>query len=148
VRKKFVLRGLIAAGAMVLSTAGVAFPASAAPVSSSHLSVNASPERPASGTGQQLCTSNGVMCLQRITSVANGSAYVEVWADTITWTGWLALYGPDGHIANYPASGVHTFERGGPGKLWDLPVGSGYYVIAWQNGPNQIARINFSVNNG
>ena len=144
-RKKFVLSGFIAAGAMALSAVGVALPASAAPVASAHVSTIAAP---ASGTGKQLCTSNGVICLQRITSVANGSAYVEVWADTITWTGWLAMYGPDGLISNYPANGVHTFERGGPGKEWDLPVGGGYYVIAWQNGPNQIARIDFSVNNG
>jgi hypothetical protein len=49
-----------------------------------------------------------VICLQRITSVANGSAYVDVWADTITWSGWLEMKGPDGLVSNYPSNGVKT----------------------------------------
>jgi hypothetical protein len=151
VRIKSVLLGFAASGALVLSTVAVTLPASAAPVTSSHVSISASPRgaSPASSTGQQICTSNGVICLQRITSVANGSAYVDVWADTITWSGWLEMSGPDGLVSNYPANGVKTFVRGGPGREWDLPVGS-YTVRAWQNrsSPAQIAIINFAVNNG
>jgi hypothetical protein len=100
---------------------------------------------PANSTGSRLCTSNGVFCLQRVTSISNGSAWVDVWADTITWTGWFALYGPDGHIAN---SQNRTWGRGGvPSWLRDIPAGGGYYVIAWQNpaSPDEIGRINFSV---
>lgn len=153
---KSVFLGFATAGAMVLSTVAVTLPASAAPVTSSHVSISASPRSasahsaaPASSTGQQICTSNGVICLQRITSVANGSAYVDVWADTITWSGWLEMTGPDGLVSNYPSNGVKTFVRGGPGHEWDLPVGS-YTVRAWQNrtSPAQIAIINFAVNNG
>ena len=149
---KSVLLGFASTCAIVLSTVAVSLPASAAPITSSTVSISAPTTHvvPFSSTGSLLCTSNGVICLQRVTSVSNGSAYVEVWADTITWTGWLAMYGPDGLISNYPANGVHTFERGGPGRLWDLPVGNGYKVIAWQNqgSPVAIAQINFAVNNG
>ena len=135
-----------AAGAIVLSTAAVALPATAASATAtpSHVSAGVS-VTPAGATGKQLCTSNGVFCVQRVTSITNGSAYVDVWADSVTWTGWFALYGPDGHIAN---SANRKWEAGGvPSWLRNIPAGGGYYVIAWQNpsSPVQIGRINFSV---
>jgi hypothetical protein len=59
------------------------------------------------------------------------------------------MSGPDGLVSNYPSNGVKTFVRGGPGREWDLPVGS-YTVTAWQNrsSPASIASISFAVNNG
>jgi len=143
---KSALLGFAATGAIVLSTVAVALPASAAPVTSSNVSISATPSSVSPRNyGSLLCTSNGVFCLQRVTSITNGSAYVDVWADTITWTGWFALYGPDGWIRN---SQNRTWNRGGPPSwLIDIPQGGGYYIIAWQNpsSPYQIGRINFSV---
>jgi hypothetical protein len=137
--------GSAAAGAMALSTVAVTLPASAAPVTSSHASIGAARSAsPAGATGTQICTSNGVMCLQRVTYVTNGSAYVDIWAYLHTWTGWFSLYGPDGHIANSP---YRTWERGGAGWTPDIPQGTGYYVIAYQDqaSPRAIAQIDFSV---
>lgn len=146
-RLKSVLLGFATAGAMLLSTVAATVPASAAPVTSSHVSISA-PARgvsPAGSTGKLICSGNGVMCIQRITSISNGSAYVEAWADTLTWTGWFQLYGPNGPRGK--PSPNKTWERGGPGYLWDIPAGGGWYVVAWQNpsSPVQIARIDFAV---
>ena len=144
---KSVLLRFAAAGAIALSAVAVAVPANAASAPSPKASISASVS-PAGATGAQLCTSNGVFCLQRVTNITNGSAYVDIWANTITWTGWFELRGPDGHMANYPSNGVKTFGRGGVGTwLPDIPAGKGYEVIAWQNiaDPVSIGQINFSV---
>lgn len=141
---KSVILRFAAAVAVAVGAIAVALPASAASAPSSNVSISASVS-PAGSTGSRLCTSNGAFCVQRVTSVSNGSAYVDIWADTITWTGWFALYGPDGHIAN---SANRTWERGGvPSWTPDIPAGGGYYVIAWQNpsSPVSIGQINFSV---
>jgi hypothetical protein len=144
-RKKSVLLRFAAASAIVLSTVAVTLPASAAPSHNVSISAHTARLSPASSTGERLCTTNGVFCLQRITSVENGSAYVAVWADNITWTGWFELRGPDGHIANSPN---RTWDRGGvPEWLRDIPAGGGYTVIAWQDpsSPFSIGQIPFSV---
>lgn len=146
-RLKSVLLGFVTAGVMALSTVAAALPASAAPAPSSHVSISASPRgvASASSVGKLICSGNGVMCIQRTTSISNGSAYVEAWADTITWTGWFQLYGNDGPRGK--PSPNKTWERGGSGYLWDIPAGGGWYIVAYQNptSPVQIARIDFAV---
>jgi len=141
--KKLVARA-VAAGAIVLSAVAVALPANAASATSPKVSISTTVS-PAGALGKELCTGNGVFCLQRITPVENGSAYVSVWANTITWKGWFELRGPDGHISN---SKNKTWERGGVGTwLPDIPAGGGYVIIAWQNpaSPVSIGSIAFSV---
>ena len=141
--KKFVARA-VAAGAIVLSAVAVVPSANAASATSPKVSVSATVS-PAGGVGKLLCTGNGVFCLQRITPIENGSAYVSVWANTITWKGWFELRGPDGHIAN---SKNQTWEKGGVGTwLRDIPAGGGYVIIAWQDpaSPTNIGSIAFSV---
>jgi hypothetical protein len=145
VRLKSVILGFATAGAMVLSTVAVTLPASAAPVTSSRVSASAASTVIPYSYGTRLCTTNGVFCVQRVTSIDNGSAYVEAWADTITWTGWFQLYGPDGPRGRPTAN--KTWERGGAGYLWDIPKGGGWYIIAYQNpaSPVEIGRIDFAV---
>jgi len=142
-RKTSVLLGFAAAGAIVLSTVAAALPASAAPVTSSNASSSASvssvsPE----SAGKLLCSGN--LCIQRVTSVENNEAYVEAWANSYTFTGHFALYGPDGWIAN---SKNKQWIGGGAGWLPLIPAGSGYYIIAWQGGPpwTNIGTVSFSV---
>jgi hypothetical protein len=137
-RMKSVLIGFAATGAIVLSTVAVALPASAAPVASYQVSSSA----PAS-VGAVLCS--GDLCVQRVTSIDNGTAYVEAWANTAGFTGHFELSGPDGLIGN---SKTKYWYAGGPGQLWDIPQGGGYTVTAWQGSSapyRVIGQINFSV---
>lgn len=141
---KSVLLGFAAAGAIILSTVTVALPASAAPVTSSNVSSSA----PASSLapesiGALLCSND--LCLQRITSISNGTAYVEAWANTYGFTGHFELSGPNGLIGN---SKTKYWYAGGPGKLWLIPQGGGYNITAWQGSSppyHVIGSINFRV---
>jgi hypothetical protein len=140
---KSVLLRFAAACAIALSATATALPANAASATSSNVSVSAtvSPD----SYGKRLCTSNGAFCVQRITSVDNGTAYFSAWADTITWKGWFALYRNGNWIRNSPNQ---TWEAGG--GSWVPPAiasGGGYLVVAWQNpaAPVAIGSINFSI---
>jgi hypothetical protein len=140
---KSVLLGFAAAGAIALSPVAVALPANAAPVTSSPVSINA-PLSPAS-YGKRICSSNGVFCVQRITSVENGTAYISAWADTVTWKGWFSLYRNGNHIVN---SRNTTWEAGGASWVPNsLASGGGYSIVAYQNpsSPVQIAEISFGI---
>jgi hypothetical protein len=152
VRLKSVFLGIAASGAIVLSTVAATLPASAAPATSSQVSISAphSGLVPHSPQGKLLCTSNGVFCVQRITSVLNGTAYISGWADTVSWRGWFELKGPDGHIANFPSNGTTFWEAGVNSWQKAVPVQS-YTLIAWQDPPpatpREIASLSFAVNN-
>jgi hypothetical protein len=140
---KSVVLSFVTAAAIVLSPVAVAAPAHAASVPSSHVSINAS-VRPFS-YGKLICSGNGVMCLQRITSIDDsGTAYVDFWADTITWTGWFALFRNGNFIRNSPNT---TWPAGGKSWLQDLPAGGGWSIRAMQNptSPRQIAEISFGI---
>jgi hypothetical protein len=143
-RKASVLLGFAAAGAIVLSTVATTLPASAAPVSSSKAASSSAPASSISpdSAGKLICSGN--LCIQRVTSVENNEAYVEAWANTYTFTGHFALYGPDGWIAN---SKNKQWIGGGAGWLPLIPAGGGYYIIAWQGGPPwaNIGEVSFSV---
>jgi hypothetical protein len=138
-RKAAILLGFATAGAIVLSTAAVTVPASAAQVTSSSASASSiSPD----SVGKLICSGN--LCIQRVTSIENNEAYVEAWADTYTFTGHFALYGPDGWIAN---SKNGKWIGGGAGWLPEIAAGGGYYIIAWAGGPpwTNIGQVSFSV---
>jgi hypothetical protein len=140
VRKKYFLRGLLATGAIALSTAGVALPASAAPVTSAHSAVSAAP---ASAPGKLICS--GDICVQRVTSISDNEAYVEVWAWKTGFTGHFQLYGPNGLIGN---SSTTYWYAGGTGKLWRIPAGGGYTAYGWagKSAPyTPMGSINFAV---
>jgi hypothetical protein len=145
-RKKSILLGVAAAGAIVLSTVTVALPASAAPVPSSKVSSSAITSRVSpDSAGKLLCSGN--LCVQRTTNIENNEAYVEAWAFKYNFTGWFTLYGPDGAMASSPG-GAKNWVGGGGGWLPLIPKGSGYYIIAWQKtsgAPANIGEERFSV---
>ena len=141
--KSFVL-SFVTTAAVVLSPVAVAAPANAASVTSSHVS-NSAAVHPDS-YGKLICSSNGIMCLQRITSVDDsGTAYISFWADTVTWTGWFALYRNGNFIKNSP---YKTWAHGGASWLPNpLAAGGGWSVRAMQDlsSPKQIAEISFGI---
>jgi hypothetical protein len=145
---KLVLVRIAAAGAIALSAAAIALPASAAaatsPAASSSTRVSSvSPN----GAGSVIC--EGDLCIQRITSVVNGVATVEAWADGYTFTGHFELSGPDGHISNYPPSGSLTWVAGGSGAYFrGLAQGVTYTITAWdgtQAPYGDIGRVSFGI---
>jgi hypothetical protein len=141
--KSFVL-SFVTTAAIVLSPVAFAAPVNAASATSSHVSISAS-VHPYS-YGKLICSSNGIMCLQRITSIDDsGTAYVDFWADTVTWAGWFALYRNGNFIKNSPNK---TWVAGGVSWLPSpLAAGGGWSVRAMQNpsSPRQIAEISFGI---
>jgi hypothetical protein len=141
---KSALPRFAAAGAIVLSTVAVTLPAGAATVTSSQVSSSA----PAiitipDSVGKVLCS--GDLCIQRITGISNGTAYVEAWANTYGFTGHFELSGPNGLIGN---SKTTYWYAGGPGKEFLVPQGGGYTMTAWQGSSPPyriIGQVNFSV---
>jgi hypothetical protein len=103
-RMKTVLLGFAAAGAIVQCPASRAIPTS---------------------YGKLLCP--GDLCVQRVTSISNGTAHVEAWANTIGFTWHSALSGPDSFIGN---SKITYRYAGRTGKLWDIQKGGGYTITA------------------
>jgi len=145
VRLKSVLLSFVTAGALVLSPVALTAPANAASVPSSPASISA-PVQPNS-YGKRICSSNGVMCIQRITSVdESGTAYVSAWANTVTWYGWFELYRNGSRVTK---SKTATWEAGGIGTYLPNPLakGGGWSMRAMQNpsAPVQIAEISFGV---
>ena len=140
--KSFVL-SFVTTAAVVLSPVAVAAPANAASVTSSHVSINASVHP--DGHGNVICSSNGIMCVERITSIDDsGMAKVEAWADTITWKGWFALFRNGNFIRNSP---TQTWRAGGAGWIQNLAQGGGWSVRAMEDpsSPWQIAEISFGI---
>jgi len=144
-RKKSVLLGFAASGAIVLGTFAATLPANAAPLSSStartHGSASADSVSPAS-KGSILC--NDDICLQRITSVVNGKATVEAWADTTSFTGDFNLSGT-GYDETSP---TQKWVAGGAGHdFTGVPAEGGLLLQAW-NTSNQDSEgvIEFAVN--
>lgn len=141
--KSFVLSS-VATAAVVLSPVALTVPANAASVASSHVSASVSVHP--DSYGKLICSGNGIMCLQRITSVDDsGTAYVDFWADTVTWTGWFALYRNGNFVKNSPNK---TWVAGGVSWLPSpLAAGGGWSVRAMQDpsSPKQIAEISFGI---
>ncbi|MBR7827896.1 hypothetical protein KDK95_16380 [Actinospica sp. MGRD01-02] len=138
-RVKSSLLRLAAAGAVVLSAAATAVPSSAAAVAplkassgtlSTHVSSTVARAVSPDSAGSIIC--HGDLCIQRVTSVVNGVATVEAWADGYTFTGHFELSGPDGFIANYPSSGYRTWVAGGTGAYFSgLAQDVTYTITAW-----------------
>jgi len=154
VRKTSVLLRLAAAGAVVLGAAAAAVPANAAstaPQTSAAGAAAGSAVRALSvspdSAGSTVC--EGDLCIQRITSIINNSATVEAWADGYTFTGHFELLGPDGHMANCPASADYTWVAGGTGCNFKIPAGTGYTIKAWEGtrstGYHVIGQVDFRV---
>jgi hypothetical protein len=139
--KSFVLR-FVTTAAIVLSPVAIAAPANAAPATSSSVSTTSTTVHPDS-YGNLICSGNGVMCIQRITSVDDsGMAKVEAWANTITWHGWFTLSRNGNRIRNSPTK---TWTAGGAGWIQNLASGGGWSISAWQNPTAPIAEISFGI---
>ena len=145
VRKRSVLLCSAASGAIVLSTFAAALPANAASLPAAAASTNASSSAgslsPAS-VGSILCS--GDLCIQRITSVVNGTASVKAWADTYSFTGSFYLSGgPDGYDRS---STTGKWNAGGTGYVFtDVPEGATYTATAWTTGGDEIGLVTFGV---
>jgi hypothetical protein len=139
VRLKSVILGFAATGAMLLGPIAAATPASAAPVASSSTSTGVI--APDSAKGARLCD-GPYLCVQRYTTVVDGTAYVEAWADTKSFTGIFVLFGPGGRWM--AQSKVETWIRGGPGEDFEIPAGGGYNIQAQKDGV-LLGSVDFSV---
>jgi len=110
--------GLATLVAVVLGTLTLAAPANAATVNPAPVTVNlhntgiVAPN----SVGAVLCVDR--MCVQRITSVSNNAAYVEIWANNRPLSGHFELRGPDGHYANSLAK---TWQAHGAGWIDEIP---------------------------
>jgi hypothetical protein len=125
---KSVLLRLATLVAIVLGTVALAVPANAATVNSSQVAVSVANTYTVTpySYGAQQCS--GDVCIQRVTSVENNSAYIEIWANTKSFYGHFELLGKDGHWAN---SSQKTWPKGCCGWLPDVPTGN-WTAKAWQ----------------
>jgi hypothetical protein len=145
-RKKSVLLGFAASGAIILGASTVAVPANAASLQSpsskaSTSSVSAGKVSPAS-VGSILC--GGDLCIQRITSIVNGKATVKAWADTRTFTGTFYLSG--GPAGYFGQSSTKQWVAGGAGwPFTGVPQGGTYTATAWNTAGSEIGLVTFGV---
>ena len=134
-RKNSVLLRSAASSAIILGALAATLPANASSLPSSTASTHGSSSvgslSPAS-VGSIVCSDD--LCIQRITSIVNGTASVKAWADTsnIPDGTFYISGGPEGY---YGASGTQTWIAGGAGYVFtDVPMGGGYTADAWSDG--------------
>ena len=144
-RKRSVLLRFTSSGAIILGAFAATLPANAASLpsapASTHGSGSADSLSPAS-VGSILCS--GDLCIQRITSVVNGTASVKAWADTSSFTGTFYLSGgPDGYDR---ASTTQKWNAGGAGFVFtNVPEGATYTATAWTTSNDEIGLVTFGV---
>jgi hypothetical protein len=143
-RKKSVLLGFAASGAIVLGASAATLPANAASLPSSTASTSSpSAGSPSSASvGSIVCA--GDLCIQRITDIVNGKANVKAWAWKTNFTGTFFLAGgPAGYSGHSPTQG---WTAGGTGYVFtNVPQGGGYTATQWTTGNDEIGLVTFAV---
>ena len=123
VSKRSALFGFATAATITLGATGTVLPASAASATSSGSS--ASSVSPAD-VGKILC--DGDLCIQRITSIVNGTASVKAWADTTNFTGFFIVTG-NGYFQQSP---TRAWKAGGAGFVFTgVPQGGGLQATSF-----------------
>ena len=144
-RKKSVLLGFAASGGIVLGAFAATLPANAASLPSSTASTQGSASAGSlspDSVGSIVC--GGDVCIQRITSVVNGKATIDAWANTATFTGVFYLgCGPVGDALNL-SSPTQQWIAGGAGHDFAGAYGD-CTVTEWKSSGVEIGNVSFAV---